>query len=139
MHGFLKHHFNTEKIQNVDMNDLKLKINGESVIARLKYRGPASSHPTKKLLNKNEIYRFESNHSKHLAAEHQHEEFGFSCLNFAVSESSRFIKIWVQNKKRASCSVGVRTVIIPDSAVPEKDFAPIDEVIDFKNNEWHEI
>jgi hypothetical protein len=41
MKGFLKYHFNTEKVQNIDINDLKMKINGESVIARLKYRAPS--------------------------------------------------------------------------------------------------
>ena len=95
------------------------------MIARLKYRAPAqASH--KKQLGKLEVYRFESNHAKLLAEEHRHEDFGFNCLNFAVSESSEFIKIKIHNKKRATCEVGVRTVEIPDSAKPGKDFEPID-------------
>ncbi len=138
MRGFLKHHFNTDKVQNVDINELKQKINGESVIARLKYRAP-SGHPSKKSLGKHEVYRFESNHSKHLSQEHKHDSFGFNCLNFAVSESSGFIKLKVHNKKKATCEVGVRTVVIPDGAQPDKDFLPIDETVSFKNNEWGEV
>ena len=108
------------------------------MIARLKYRAPSQA-PSKKQINKNEIYRFESNHSKHLASEHRHEDFGFNCLNFAVSESSGFIKVKVHNKKKATCEIGVRTVLIPDGAKPGKDFEEIDQVISFKNNEWAEV
>ena len=43
MRGFLQHHFNTDKVQNIDINDLKMKINGESVVGRLKYRGASTS------------------------------------------------------------------------------------------------
>ncbi len=140
MRGFLKHHFNTDKVQNVDINELKQKINGESVVARLKYRAPtALAAAAKKNLQKHELYRHESNHSKHLAAEHRHDQFGFNCLNFAVSESSDFITIKVHNKRKTPGRVGVRTVALPDGAKPGKDFAPLDTVVDFGNNEWAEV
>ena len=38
MKDFLKHEFGTDKIQNIDEDDLKKRIQGDSVIDRLKYR-----------------------------------------------------------------------------------------------------
>lgn len=139
MRGFLKHHFNTDKVENIDMADLKKKINGESVIGRLKYRSASAIGAPNKKIEKHEVYRFESNHSKNLSDEHKHEEFGFNCLNFAVSESASFFKLKIHNKKKASTQVGVRTVCMPDGAKADKDFMALDEKITFKNNEWAEI
>lgn len=90
-------------------------------------------------MGKNEIYRTESNKAALLAEEHRHPEFGFNCLNFAVSESSGFIKIKVHNKQRTHSSVGVRTVELTDGAKDQKDFIAVDEVINFKGDEWGEV
>ena len=135
MKGFLKHHFNTEQVQKINIEDLKHKINGAPLVGRLKYRQGGS----KKQLVKNEIYRFEGTHSKLLALEHQNEDFGFNCLNFAVSESSGYISIKVQNKKKSVSQVGVRTVNLVDGALPEKDFTPVDYIIKFDHNDQSEV
>jgi len=38
MKDFLKSEFGTDKIQNINEDDLKKKIQGDSVIDRMKYR-----------------------------------------------------------------------------------------------------
>jgi len=69
MRGFLKANFNTDKVQNIEYADLKQKIQGESVITRLKYRNKQSDKRKKKV-GKNEIYRKESQHARLLSQDH---------------------------------------------------------------------
>jgi len=59
MRGFLRTHFNTDKVQNIEFADLKTKVQGESVVGRLKYRNK-KEQKTKKKIGKNEVYRKES-------------------------------------------------------------------------------
>ena len=67
MRGFLKANFNTDKVQDIEFADLKQKIQGESVISRLKYRSKGASDKRKKKVGKNEIYRKESQHARLLS------------------------------------------------------------------------
>ena len=86
------------------------------------------------MISKNQVYRKESSLASKLAIQDQHTEFGFNCLNFAVSESSGFIKIKIHNKGLTlGARIGVRTIVLPDGALPEKDFDPIDEIIEFSS------
>jgi len=60
MRGFLLANFNTDKVQNIEFADLKSKIQGESVVSRLKYRNKKDISKVKKNVGKNEVYRQES-------------------------------------------------------------------------------
>jgi hypothetical protein len=42
MKGFLNEHFGHDDIQKVDIEDVKEKLEGESLVTRLKYRKNAS-------------------------------------------------------------------------------------------------
>ena len=139
MKNFLRHHFNTDQVQNVKMDDLKQKIHGDHIISRLKFRKETGMIPNRKAkdITKNEIYRNESNHTKYLEADDRHDSFGFSCLNYAVSESSGFIAIKIHGKRAGR--VGVRTVEIPDGAQANKDFIPINTTLDFLKVETQEV
>lgn len=68
-----------------------------------------------------------------LAENLRHEEFGFNCLHYTVSESSKFLKVKILNKKKQDSSIGVRTAEFEDGsgAKPNKDFIPVDKVINF--------
>ena len=68
-----------------------------------------------------------------LAENLRHEEFGFNCLHYTVSESSKYLKVKIINKKKAAVSVGIRTREFEDgsSAKPNKDFIPLDKVLNF--------
>lgn len=139
MKGFLQAHFNTDKVQNIEFADLKQKIQGESVVSRLKYRNKKESK-AKKNVGKNEIYRQESQQARLLSQDQQHPDFGFFCLHYAVSESSGFIRLKVHNKKdQKDVSIGIRTREIAGGAQAGKDFIAIDEKILFSGNETAEI
>lgn len=106
---------------------------------RLKYRKEASLVPGRKTkeITKNEVYRNESNHTKYLQDTDKNPNFGFQCLNYAVSESSGFIAIKVTSKKAGQC--GVRTIEIAEGASAGKDFMPVDQILQFSKAETKEV
>ena len=88
----------------------------------------------KSIIKKGEKFVHEEQEATHLAAELQHEDYGFQNLKYSVSEASGKLKLKINNKKRQKGKVGVRTVEIPDGAKVEKDFNYLDKVINFTGN-----
>jgi len=117
---------------------LKKRINGEHMIGRLQYRKNLMTSK-KPVVKKGEIFREESQMAKNLTEEQRHEDYGFFCLHYTVSESSGYLKIKIHNKKKHPGRIGVRTIDVPEGAKPEKDYDPIDEIIEFKNNEFSTV
>ena len=139
MRDFLKSQFNTDKIQNVDLADLKKRIEGDHMIERTQHRKAFANMLAgkKKVLSKGEVFRSENLLASKLDSALKNEFFGFQCLHYSVSEASGFLRIKIHNKKKKASKVGVRTV---DGDAKEKvDYDAIDEIIEFKTNEWHEI
>lgn len=62
--------------------------------------------------------------------------WGFQCLHYAVSESSGYLNVKVLNKTKRAGRIGVRTVLMTDGAKPEKDFDPVDEILDFGDQDF---
>lgn len=63
MQDFLKKSFKTNKIQNVDLDELKKAINGDHMIARLQYRKQVGNilSGKKQIVKKGEVFRAENN------------------------------------------------------------------------------
>lgn len=138
MRQFLKETFNTDRIQNVEMDELKKAINGEHMINRLQYRKAVGNmiKGNKPVVKKGEVMRKEMNLAQHLNEKERHPEFGFQCLHYAVSESSQFLNVKILNKMKKPSRVGIRTVEIEDGAKSGKDFDPVDEVMEFVKEDF---
>ena len=138
MKKFLMHTFQTDQISSVELEELKKAINGEHMIKRLQYRKTVGNLllGKKPVVKKGEVFRQESSFAAKLDASQKNELFGFHCLHYTVSESSKFLMIKVLNKTNSRMRVGIRTVELPEGAKAVKDFGPIDKVLIF-NGESH--
>lgn len=89
----------------------------------------------KEIVEKGEIFKKEHMLSSSINTADKNENFGFFCLHFSVSEGSKSLSLKVLNKKRKACSVGVRTVEMPNGAKAGKDFGEIDVVLSFNKGQ----
>ena len=137
MKEFLKTEFGTDKIQNINEDELKKKIQGESIIDRLKYRKQVGlvNMAKKSIVKKGEKIVLEEQDADHLAKDLRHDEWGFQNLKYSVSEASGSLKIKINNKKKQKATVGIKTVEIAEGgAKPGKDYDHVEQVVAFTGN-----
>ena len=136
MKAFLKSEFGTDKIQNVDENELKKRIQGDSVIDRLKYRKQVGlvNMGRKQIVQKGQKVILEEQDADHLAKDLRHDDWGFQNLKYSVSEASGTLKIKINNKKKVKGEIGFKTVEIADGAKPGKDYDHVERIISFTGN-----
>jgi hypothetical protein len=79
---------------------------------------------------KGQIYKFEHQSAANLAEESKNARFGFKCLHYSVSESSKFLEVAVLNKTGAAGAVRVKTR--DDTATGGEDYKSADEILQFK-------
>ena len=107
MKNYLRETMNTDQIENVSMEELKRQIEGKSMLTRAGYRKTGlSGRP--KIMAKGAVFKQELKSSEHV--DNKHEDFGFPCLHYSVSEASGSLKIAITNKRGTSCAVRVRTI-----------------------------
>lgn len=135
MKQFLKIHLGTEVIQSIDFNELKKKVDGESMLARIKYRKQVQAQMTckKPAVAKGEIVKLEHAHAANLDKRDRNPEFGFKCLHYSVSEGSGSIRIYIENKKGLNKTIVVKT--IDDQATGGEDYESIHQNLEFKAKE----
>lgn len=110
MKKFLRETMGHDDIMAIDKDELKTKMEGNSLLSRIQYRkqvGMAASKPT---VAKLEVVKYENAHASALAAKDKNQLFGFRCLHYSVSEACENVKIAVLNKSETACKIRVRTV-----------------------------
>ena len=135
MKEFLKEHFNTENINNVNMEKLKILLKGESLVPRINAKISVGKmlRGKKDVIAKGQVFRFEDMLATHLDQSKTNKDFGFEHLHYTVSEAAGHAQVVILNKHKKACSIGVRTVEGEGSAQPgpENDYIAKDEVINF--------
>ena len=137
MKEFLKNEFGTDKIQHINEDELKKRIQGESIIDRLKYRKQVGlvNMGRKSIVQKGQKVVIEEQDADHLAKDLRHDEWGFQNLKYSVSEASGSLKIKINNKKKQKAEIGIKTVEIAEGgAKPGKDYDHVEKVIQFSGN-----
>ena len=137
MKEFLKGEFGTDKIQHINEDELKKRIQGESIIDRLKYRKQVGlvNIGKKSIVQKGQKVVIEEQDADHLAKDLRHDEWGFQNLKYSVSEASGSLKIKINNKKKQKAEIGIKTVEIAEGgAKPGKDYDHVEKVIQFTGN-----
>jgi len=94
---FVKETQGTDQIERVDLDKLKNDVEGEGMIARMKYRRQVQNAFSGKrpAIAKGEVLRQEHEHAEFLETKNKNPDFGFSCLHYSVSEASGSLKIVV--------------------------------------------
>lgn len=136
--NFLKAEMGTDNINEVNLKDLKEKVEGTDVTKKSEYRKAFGSMLQGKRPNihKGEAFSNEANFASHLGLKLRHPSFGFHTLNYTVSEACKNIKIKILNKEGNASEVGVRTK--DATAKAGKDYHAIPEAsqkIEFKQGE----
>lgn len=133
MKEFLRKEFGTDKIQLVDKEALKEKLEGGKLVDRITYRRQVGNvlAGKKDVIKHGEIYRKEHLMAHHLDANNRNPLFGFACLHYSVSESSGYLRVKILNKTAKAGSI--RVVTLDGEAVAPKDYEHIDEIIEFKS------
>ena len=135
MKMFLQKSFGTDKIDKIDYEDLKKKVEGGGLVTRLKYRKGVTSNITGKAhiqVSKGEKLRLEHAHADKLAESEINESYGFRCLQYSVSEACGNLEVTVINKKRTVGSVRICTVegeAKAATASTKGDFDAVDQVV----------
>lgn len=132
MREFLQKTFGHDQIDKVNMDDLKKATDGESNIARIKYRRQVGNFLTgkRKEIAKGEIIKQEHAHAENLEEKERNNDFGFFCLHYSVSEASGSLKIRILNKN-ATKSKSVRVRTIDAEAKAGDDYEAVDEILTF--------
>lgn len=92
------------------MEDLKTQVDGEDLMGRIKYRKAVGLAPHKNvIMAKGQIFKQEHAQAINLADSDRHEDFGFKCLHYSVSEAVGILEIEILNKKKTACKVNVET------------------------------
>jgi len=129
MKEYVKKTMGTDQIDKVQLADLKTAIEGEGLIKRIQYRKQVGIQQKKQVVAKHEIYKAEHVSADALDEKDKNANFGFRCLHYSVSESSKFIEIHVLNKTKRAGSVKVMT--IDKEAVAGEDYHAVDTVLVF--------
>jgi hypothetical protein len=135
MKEILKQYQKTDNITNVNFDEFKQQIQGDSMLGRIKYRKAVGSYMSGKrpAIGKHEIVRQEHAHADLLDEKVKNEDFGFKCLHYSVSEASGSIQIHVLNKKLQAGSVRVCT--IDAEAKAGDDYTEVKETLKFEAGE----
>lgn len=117
------------------MDKLKQDVEGEGMIARMKYRRAVQNAFTGKrpAIAKGEIIRQEHEHAEFLDEKNKNEDFGFSCLHYSVSEAAGTLKIMVLNKSGQAGAVQVNT--LDGEARAGEDYEAVNTLLEFKKGE----
>lgn len=143
MKEFLQKSFNTDKIDKIDYEELKRKIDGQGLVSRLKYRKGVTSNITGKqriAVGKGEKLKLEHAHADKLAASEVNENYGFRCLQYSVSEACDKLEVTVNNKKRTAgsvriCTVGGEAKGGPANSTEKRDYDEVNEVLNFSQGQ----
>ena len=135
MKSFLKEQFGHDQIDKIALEELKSKTEGETMLARAKYRRQVQDGFTgkKPAVSKGEVYRKEHEHAEFLDPNLKNRDFGFNCLHYSISEASKKLKVMVLNKSGDARKV--RVVTEDDSAKAGDDYEHVDTTLDFKKGE----
>lgn len=108
---FLKTEMGTDNINEVNLAQLKEKVEGNVPVKKGEYRKAFGSQLQGKRpkLAKGEAFTNENNFASHLQKALRHPTHGFHTLNFTVSEACKNIKIKVLNKMAVVSEIGIRT------------------------------
>lgn len=124
---FLKTEMGTDNINEVNLAQLKEKVEGNVPVKKGEYRKAFGSQLQGKRpkLAKGEAFTNENNFASHLQKALRHPTHGFHTLNFTVSEACKNIKIKVLNKMAVVSEIGIRTKDL--TAKAGKDYQAITE------------
>lgn len=139
MKEFLKKSFGTDKIDKIEFEELKQKVEGSTLVTRLKYRKGVTSGISGKQrikVGKGEKLKLEHAHADKLDDNEVNENYGFRCLQYSVSEACGTLEVTVNNKKRVAGSVRIATVEDgakggPANSTEKRDYDDVDEVLNF--------
>jgi hypothetical protein len=135
MKGFIKETMKTDQIDKVDMDDLKKQVEGEGMLARMKYRRQVQNAFSGKrpAIAKGEVMKQEHEHADFIEDKFKNENYGFNCLHYSVSEASGSLKVMVVNKRGTAGSV--RVVTIDAEAKAGEDYEKVDTILTFNQGE----
>lgn len=141
MRDFLRIHFGTDKVQNVDIELLKEKLEGPSLLNRIAYRKSAGKALTGKreAIKKGQVLRRENLQASSMESHIKNPLIGFPCLNYSVSEGAGYLLAKVQYKKGKSSGFrcGVRTV--DGEAKAPGDYEHVEQVLEFDTSDVSEV
>jgi len=117
------------------MDELKKQVQGEGMLARMKYRRQVQNAFSGKrpAIAKGEVMRQEHEHADFIEDKFKNDDFGFNCLHYSVSEASGSLKVMVVNKKGLGGSV--RVVTQDAEAKAGEDFEKVDTIVTFNQGE----
>lgn len=124
MKEFLMVEFGTTKVQEVDFEALKAKLDGPALIERINHRKATAVTYKKEAIAKFQVVRRENRSAAELADHDKNTHFGFTCLHYSVSEAAGVLRIKILNKTEKACICNVRTV--DGDAVANDDYVPLD-------------
>jgi hypothetical protein len=132
---FIKNKFQTDQIEAIDFDKLKVMADGGNLLSRIGYRKQVANSLTgkKAVVAKGEILKVEHALSSHLDEKDKNPYFGFKCLHYSVSEGSGSLKIFIENKSGKIGEVMVKTVNA--EATAGEDFEAVDMTLKFKDGE----
>jgi len=87
----------------------------------------------KPVVAKGEIVKIEHAHASALDEKDRNPYFGFRCLHYSVSEGSKMIRVFIENKKSLSKTILVRT--IDAEATAGEDYEAVDTLLAFKSTD----
>ena len=136
MKRFLKRSMGTDRIEDLNQEELQKKIDGEGLISRIKYRKQFGNFIQGKrpVVAKGERLKLENVQAKSLAEKDKNEFFGFKCLHYSVSESTDKLQVVIFNKNRQPNRVRVTT--IDGDAKANEDYTPVDAIVEFARGEY---
>jgi len=117
------------------MEKLKDQVQGGSMLPRIKHRKQVGNAMTGKrpVIEKGEIFKAEHALADNIEEKSKNQDYGFKCLHYSVSESSKSLKVIILNKKKNSGRVRVKT--IDAEAIAGEDYGAVDQVLEFKDGD----
>lgn len=114
-------------------------LEGDGMIKRIQYRKAVQQSflGKKPAIAKGEVFKRENTLAKNVEDHHKHEDFGFNCLHYSVSEASGTLNVMVLNKKKGTSRVRFTTV--DAEAHAGKDYERVDQVLEFSKGEAHKF
>ena len=109
MKRYLRETMGTDKVDEINPDELKQKMEGVSLVSRVQYRKAVGLSKTRPTVAKGEVAKFENLHADNLEQSDRNPNFGFKCLHYSVSEAVGTVKILIENKTGQKGSVRVKT------------------------------
>lgn len=132
MKRFLQQSMGKSKIEEINFDELKTRVDGEGLIKRVQYR-KNTMRGNRPAVAKGQKVQLMHVKAENLEEKLKNEHYGFQCLHYSVSEAKGVLKVIVLNKKREEGSI--RCATYDDTATAGSDYVKTDKLIKFKKGD----